>query len=134
MDVMARVRAEYWDDITNNIMYSFNHSAIAHAYSLINQVHYKFQSETVGGKIEQRGMIRRKNKTVTEHIQDAMDRWHEHFEALLNQPGQCDLQQTSRLMGKERPQDVSLGLPFTMEEIEYAINGLPDNKAYRHDG
>ena len=79
-------------------------------------------------------MIRRKNKTVTENIEEAMDRWYEHFEALLNQPGQCDLQQTSRLMGKERPQDVSLGLPFTMEEIEYAINGLPDNKAYRHDG
>ena len=37
-------------------------------------------------------------------------------------------------MGKERSQDLSLGLPFTMEEIEYAINGLPDNKAYRHDG
>ena len=86
MDVTARVRAEYWEDVTNNIMYSFNNNAIAHAYSLINQVHYKFQSGTVGGKIEQRGMIRRKNKTVTENIEEAMDRWHEHFEALLNQP------------------------------------------------
>ena len=37
-------------------------------------------------------------------------------------------------MGKERSQDLSLGLPFSIEEIEHAINGLPDNKAYRDDG
>ena len=47
-DTIDRIRSEYWQKVTSDIISAFGNNDIAHAYALVNEVHNQFQIGTVG--------------------------------------------------------------------------------------
>ena len=92
---------------------------------------YNGQKEVWGPK--KKGPVQLKSTDGMETFSDSkrvVARWSEHFQKLLNVPGDID-QETSR---SALPRQASMRFYLTMDEMARAIAGLKDGKAPGGDG
>jgi hypothetical protein len=82
-----------------------------------------------------RGTVHLKSLDGTETLSDnrrVLERWSQHFETLLNQPG--DIEPTALERINQRPLATALDDAPTLEELQLAIASLADGKAPGVDG
>ena len=120
-----RLKTAWWENKAEELQRSADRNDMRSFYTGLKEVWGPQTKGTVHLKSVEGDEIFSDNKRV-------LERWAQHFEILLNQPG--DIEQTALDKIDQRPLVASLDEAPTMKELQLAITSLADGKAPGVDG
>jgi hypothetical protein len=80
------------------------------------------------GVLSTAGMLKKRDGSQTQSLQEVNDRFFEHFKEIFNQESNVPSDSWDKILPAQREQVPNMELPFSIDECRTALKQCPDNK------
>jgi len=129
-----RLKGKFWSDVGEKLSVLYEKNDLEGFYRGINTANGAIQRGGVSGRVSGGGKVQLWDRARQHRVPEdrELERWFEHFEELLNQPGTATGYE--KYIPPQQEMEEALDLQFTKLELRTAIKNVKNGRATGEDG